>query len=151
MTSEKAYSVEARLDALLADTSGALFGPWTDISPLSNGWAVQSPFTGAWVRAAPGNMAIISFRLNCASATKTNGTTVGTIPATDADGNNLRPAQAVVFPVATDSSALSVSPNDEGARFTIASTGVITCNGFAAGASCTVGHNSGHWYPLDAM
>lgn len=147
--SETSYDTRQRLDAVVGDGS-SLFGPWEPWNPLSNGWSVRSPYTAAWVRAAPGNMAILSLWATCpGGGNNGDGTVVGTIPAEDAAGNPLRPAQAVQVMAGTDSLRCPVSPNNEGAYFQINPAGSVSCYGFASNA--TFGGISGGWYPLDAM
>jgi hypothetical protein len=146
MTSEKAYQLEARIDRLYTDP-GVLYGPWTAFNPLSNSWSVKAPYTAAWVRAAPGNMGMISLYIS--AGTQTDGTTVGTIPAADADGNNLRPAQGVRIPVETDSQRIQAGSNNEGAVLVLDTAGNLKCYGIA-NAATEIGVACG-LYPLDAM
>lgn len=135
MTSDKSYSVEQRLNALL--TPGSLTslvpGPWTAFNPLSNLWAVQSPFTGAWCRWVPGNGLQLSFIMT--PGTDADNTVVGNIPSSDSAGNGLRPAQEVDFPVASDELRINTGSNNDGARFHLLATGNMTCFGIATAAT----------------
>lgn len=142
MPSDKAYYIEQEQNALFP-------GLFTAFNPLSNGWAVNTGlgWSGAWVRYFPqSNMVFITAMMT--TGTTTDGTQIGTIPATDSAGNNLRPNQIVTVPLATDQLRIATGSNNEGSRLHIGSGGAITCFGVAAGA--TVAEVSG-WYPLDAM
>jgi hypothetical protein len=147
VTSDKAYAVEQRLDTLRGVGGALAFGPWTQFNPLSNSWAVQAPFTKAWIRYAPGNCIQFSFLMT--PGTTTDGTVVGTVQAADALGNGLRPAQEIDFPVSTDRLRIpATGTNQEGPRFHYVASGDITCFGIAASAT-SVG--VAIMLPLDAM
>jgi hypothetical protein len=146
MTSDKTYSTEQRLNTLIAG-GVALFGPWTAWTSLANSWAVQGSYNQAWVRSAPGNMAIISVRL--AAGSTVDGVTVGTIPSADSAGNNLRPASTVFIPVMTDEERIFTGSNNEDAAFRIDTDGTVHTLGIGGGA--TFAAVAAGWYPLDTM
>jgi hypothetical protein len=144
--SEKLYDLAQRFDSLIRDGTG-LFGPWTQWNPLSNGWSVDSPYDAAWVRAGPGNMAVLSFR--AAKGTADDGTVIGTIPSVDVAGNDLRPAQDVSVPCVTDQMRMDAQSHTISCRVNITSSGQVKIYGVADGA--TWAGTAGGWYPLDAM
>jgi len=143
--SELAYAVAARFDNLVSDSGGILFGPWTAWNPLSNSWAVKSPYTGAWVRRAPGNTCQISALMT--PGTDTDLTTVGTIPSSDSDGNTLRPLTTQDVPLTVDQLRQSGTPF-EGASLRILTDGTVQCFG-VAGAATRAAVNA--FYCLDSM
>jgi hypothetical protein len=143
------YFKATMVNATPTSTGGmAGFGPWTDWSgSLANGWGVRSGYTGAWARWCPGNSAMISLSLN--RGTATDGTVIGTIPATDSAGNGLRPQQAMTVPVYSDELQIVTGSNNQGARVLVNSNGTVQCYGVAsASAFIAVG---GGWYSLDSM
>lgn len=140
--SEKAYYLDQALAA-------AWRGPLTAFNPLSNGWAVNTGlgWSGAWVCYCPIlRMVFMSAMMTC--GTTTDGTQIGTVPATDANGNPLRPAQIVTVNLAVDSQRIAAGSNNEGARLHLGSGGALTC--FGVSAAATVAEVSG-WYHVDAM
>ena len=96
MTSDKSYASEQRLDALAP-------GPWTAFNPLSAGWSVLAPFTGAWARYEPAtNTVRISASMATDGTHASDAYVIGTLPAQDADGNPLQPAQVMIVDCTTD-------------------------------------------------
>lgn len=147
MTSDKSYTNEQRLNSLISTGGAALYGPWTAFNPLQNSWAVQSPYTGAWCRRAPGNTLQISATMT--PGTATDGTQIATIPSTDANGSNLRPSQQVVGAMTTDVIRIpGAGTNQEGVYFSLTSAGNMFCHG-VAGSATTASINVS--VPLDSM
>jgi hypothetical protein len=151
MPSDKTYALEQMLYGANGGGAGAGLYPglFTAFNPLSNGWAVNTGlgWSGAWVRYFPlFNMVFMVAMMT--TGTTTDGTQIATIPATDSQGYNLRPAQIVPIPLATDVQRIATGSNNEGARLHLGSGGALTCFGVAAAA--TVAEVSG-WYPLDPM
>lgn len=148
MTSDKAYDVERRLNNLIP----LLFpGPYTAFTPLANGWALG----GGWakVRWFPGNLVFVTC-LAATAGTAVDGTQFATIPASDANGNGLRPAQQVILTQGINIIRVgtlapdTVTSNPSGVYVSITAAGNVFIHGVAAAASFLAIHG---WYPTDTM
>lgn len=104
VTSDKAYSVEQRLNALSP-------GPWTAFNPLAVGWSVLAPYTGAWARYEPlTNTVRISASMATDGTHASDAYQIGVMPAqdkaVDQDGNpapnSLLPQQVMIVDCTTD-------------------------------------------------
>jgi hypothetical protein len=117
-------------------------GPWTQFNPLSNSWAVASPYTAAWVRQLnyPPNCVQITAKMT--PGTVTDGTLVGTLPS------GFRPNTTQIIPVATDILKIPSGSNNEASHFFINSSGQVTCNGIGLTATY-VGVNA--IFPMDSL
>ena len=93
--SDKEIQLAQRLDELAP-------GPWLWFGPFDKGWRLG---TGgfAYVRYRPHDNSLEwLLDLNCTGATNTDNTQIATLPAQDAQGNNLRPSVTLTVHCATD-------------------------------------------------
>jgi hypothetical protein len=152
VASDKAYDVERRLNRLIP----LLFpvpvpGPYTVFTPFANGWGSG----GGWakVRWFPGNVIFVTM-LAGTVGTSTDGTQIATIPATDANGNTLRPAQQVILAASTNvirTGTVAPDPatgNASGVFVSVTSAGSMFCHGVAGAATFLAIHA---WFPTDTM
>jgi hypothetical protein len=112
--------------------SGGNNGGWTAFNPLSNGWAVAAAGPGAQVRNLPSPAQSMQLSATMTPGTTADGTTVATLPAA------FRPVSTHTFPVTCDQlRVIAAGPptTTEGARFSINSSGVMSCFGIAAAAT----------------
>jgi hypothetical protein len=128
------------------------WGPWTAFNPFSaNGWSVGSPYTGAWVRKAPGEMAVISFRANKSSAgVADDGLVIATIPANDAEGNRLRPLTGGMhIPAISEGSRVDGTGRNINCRVIVNTNGNLQIYGVSNTSSWL--STAGGWYSLSQM
>jgi len=121
---DKEQQLAQRLDELAP-------GPWLWFGPFINGWRLG---TGgfAYVRYCPfDNSLEWLLDLTCTGATNTDGTQIATLPAQDAQGNNLRPSVTLTVHCATD---LLQSTTPGSPRLRVAPAGDITVYGVASGS-----------------
>jgi hypothetical protein len=142
MDSDKVYSVEERLNALFP-------GPMTAFNPLSPGWSVLAPYTGAWASYDPlANRVRIDMLANITGATSgqvADGYQIAVMPAADSAGNNLLPAQTVTVDLTTDVIRTSAPGSP---RMKIQPSGAIETFGISASGTVVACSAS---YPLAAM
>lgn len=130
MASEKSYANEQAI-------AGLQPGPLTAFNPLNPGWSVLPPYTGAWAQFDPlTNRVQIDMLASITGATSgqvADGYQIATMPAADANGNNLLPQQTVTVNMFTDriqsttpgSPRLKVQPNGTILIFGISTSGTL--------------------------
>ena len=141
--SDKAYDAVQQVLALTP-------GPLTAFNPLSPGWSVLAPYTGAWAWYDPqANRVHIDMLASITGATSgevADGYQIATMPAQDSaedpDGNpapnDLLPQQTVTVPLETDrlqsstpgSPRMKIEPSGAMLIFGISTAGtVVACSG----------------------
>ena len=136
MTSEKSYSTEQRLNALIAALGPlATFVPdasWTDTGSMTNSWSKASGFF-KYKLLLPGVVAVCAQALT--PGTVSDGTLI--VSAANGLGSGYRPSTNKS--IVADTNFLKTAPvgtgSFENARLTFVSDGSVTCNGFGLSAT----------------
>jgi hypothetical protein len=124
--SEKAYSVESRLNQILAIATD-----WANFGSMSNGWSV-----GAYAKYRldySGNLCL-TMRLNTGTTT-TDGTTIWS--AANGLPSGFRPVSARLIAASTDHQSNPGSLGSESAGIMLQTDGSILCYGLAGAANVT--------------
>jgi hypothetical protein len=107
-----------------ANAPDATYGPWTTI-PLDPTFAAASGggYRAPEIRSAPGGMLQLRGRMSSVGAWVANTSVLGTIPATDANANTLRPTAIAQLLIRASSTMANLIINTDG---TIVSAQAVT-------------------------